>query len=90
MVLILLLILIIILLVRRNKKKKKLAAEEAAEALARLEEERLLNEKQEILNMKNERSMTLRESVREFAEENPEIAATMIKTWLHGGENNGK
>ncbi|MBR5230046.1 MAG: flagellar M-ring protein FliF [Firmicutes bacterium] len=89
-VLILLLILIIILLVRRNKKKKKLAAEEAAEALARLEEERLLNEKQEILNMKNERSMTLRESVREFAEENPEIAATMIKTWLHGGENNGK
>ena len=47
------------------------------------------SEKQEILNMKNERSRTLRENVREFAEVNPEIAAHMIKDWLHGGEDDG-
>ena len=33
--------------------------------------------------------MELRKNVRQFAQNNPEIAAQMIKTWLRGGEENG-
>jgi flagellar M-ring protein FliF len=41
------------------------------------------------MNMQTERSMQLRQEIREFVEENPEIAAQMIKNWLRGGEENG-
>jgi flagellar M-ring protein FliF len=30
--------------------------------------------------------MELRKTIRQFAEENPEIAAYMLKHWLRGGE----
>lgn len=39
-----------------------------------------------IMDLHTERSMELRKDVREFAEENPEIAAQMVKSWLKGGE----
>ena len=41
-------------------------------------------------DVKNERTRELRETVRDFAEENPEISAQMIKILLHGGDPNGK
>ena len=88
-----LLLILILLLAKRAKKKKALAEGEGdGGVLASLQnEEALENEKQELLNMKNERSRTLRENVRDFADANPEIAAHMIKDWLHGGEgDNGQ
>ncbi len=40
----------------------------------------------DIMDVHMERSMELRRGVREFAEQNPEIAAQMVKTWLKGEE----
>ena len=31
--------------------------------------------------------MELRKDIREFADENPEIAAQMVKSWLRGGDD---
>jgi hypothetical protein len=31
----------------------------------------------------------LRENIREFADQNPEISAQMLKLWLNGGNDNG-
>lgn len=90
------LILLLVLLLRNKKKKKKGEEEELpeelldelaeAEAGDGLDLEKM---KPEILNMQNDRSRELRESVREFAEENPELSAQMIRNWLHGGEDSG-
>ena len=41
------------------------------------------------MEINTEKSMELRKNVRQFAQNNPEIAAQMIKTWLRGGEENG-
>ena len=40
----------------------------------------------DIMDLHTERSMELLRQVRQFVEENPSIAAQMIKTWLRGGE----
>ncbi len=97
--LLILLIVLVIVLRKRAKKKKRLAAEvaEAARLAAEQEamnaalaaEEEALAAKNDILNIKNERSRELREAVREFAENNPEISAQMLRSWLHGGDDNG-
>lgn len=42
----------------------------------------------DIMEVHTERSMELRKGVRQFAEDNPEIAAQMVKSWLKGGEDN--
>ncbi|MCI8477818.1 MAG: flagellar M-ring protein FliF [Oscillospiraceae bacterium] len=43
----------------------------------------------DVMDLRTERSMELRKEIRQFADENPEIAAQMVKTWLKGGEENG-
>ena len=43
----------------------------------------------DIMEMNAEKSMELRKVVRQFAQNNPEIAAQMIKGWLRGEEDNG-
>ncbi len=90
--LMLMIILIIIVNKRRKKKKQMKAAEEALpdlfEESAAAPEQDDQKAKEDILNIKNERSRELRESVREFADANPEISAQMIKNWLHGGDDN--
>ncbi len=90
------LILLLVFVLRSRKKKVKeeedLLPEELMEemegepAADGLDLEKL---KPEILNMQNERSHELREMVRDFAEENPELSAQMLKNWLHGGGENG-
>jgi flagellar M-ring protein FliF len=42
----------------------------------------------DVMEIHTERGMELRKDIRKFVEENPEIAAQMIKIWLRGGENN--
>jgi len=93
-----LVLLILILVLRRRAKKKKAeklrleaeaaakkAAEEAAAALAGAAPK----QGAQIMDMHSERSMELRKDVRQFAEENPEIAAQMVKAWLRGGDDHG-
>ena len=43
----------------------------------------------DIMEVNTEKSMELRKTVRQFAQNNPEIAAQMVKAWLRGGEDNG-
>ena len=39
------------------------------------------------MEIHTERSMELRRDVRAFAENNPEVAAYMIKSWLKGDDD---
>lgn len=41
----------------------------------------------DIMDINTEKSMELRKSVRQFVQNNPEVAAVMLKTWLRGGED---
>ena len=85
--------LLLIILLLRSKKKKRIAlmlAEEqrlAEEAAAAEEAARLAAEAAaaaDIMDVHTEESMQMRQDVRQFVEENPSIAAQMIKNWLRG------
>jgi flagellar M-ring protein FliF len=87
--LVLLLVLLLVFVILKSKKKKKLAFEYNA----LLEESfnpvtMMQNEPAgvDIMNIKTEKSMELRKIIRQFAEDNPEIAAYMLRTLLRGGE----
>lgn len=93
----LLLFLLLFLLMRRRKKKK--AVEEAGlpseQDLEALLAERLqtagaaANAGADVMSLQSEKSMELRKDIRQFANDNPEIAAQQIKSWLRGGEDDG-
>ena len=97
--LLLLLLALFILLKKRKKKQEEAEAEmleeipeelpegELAEGEGEGEEEDSLTP--ELLNIQNERSQELREKVRAFADENPELSAQMLKIWLRGGDEDG-
>lgn len=81
------------------------AAEEAEQAaLVASEEERLEAEAAlaeamgmpqaelvgaDVMSLQTEKSMELRQDIRQFVEENPEVAAQLLKTWLRGGDDRG-
>ena len=44
---------------------------------------------EDLLNLKNERGMELKNKIRGFTEENPEIVAQLLKRWLKGDEQDG-
>lgn len=44
----------------------------------------------EILDAQTEKAMDLRQQIRDFAEQSPEIAAQMLRNWLNGGELGGR
>jgi len=82
LILFLLILLVVILLVRRHRKKKRLAQEaEEAAAMAAIQAQ-MPEVNADIMDIHTERSMELRKDVRRFAENNPEIAALMVKNWL--------
>lgn len=99
---VLLLVLIIVLAIRhRNKKKAMMAVLEDSQEdvpvlpeipeAEEVEEEMVEEEKEEepeIFVPEVDRGAELRESIRDFAEHNPEISAQLLKTWLNGGDNN--
>ena len=41
------------------------------------------------MEIQSEQSMQLRKDIRQFASENPEIAAQMVRNWLRGGDDDG-
>lgn len=88
---------VVILLIARKRKKEAQEEEELlnAEGPAILavdgEEEEVpeFNLNEELQEIKNDRGMALKKSIREFAEQNPEISAQLIKNWLNGGSGDG-
>lgn len=84
-----LILLILILLIRRRQRRKR--GLEQAQSL----EELLASAPipvaagADIMTVQSEKSMELRKDIRKFAEDNPEIAAQLIKMWLRGGEEDG-
>lgn len=92
----LLLLLIVLLIIATSRRRKKqqamleLEQQEQAAALAAQAEALAAQEAAEnILDIKNEKNMELKRDIRKFTEENPEIAAQMIRTWLKGENANG-
>ena len=90
-----------LLIFLRMKKKAKLKAMqikkdeakdglnlEITEDLAHLIEAEKDELKDNLINIKNEKSLELRENIRGFAEQNPEIAAQLLKSWLKGERTN--
>ena len=98
LVLFLILLLVVILLSRRSKKRRlerqraleeeMMAAEAAAEAAAIIAAAPPTGGA-DIMEVNTEKSMELRKNVRQFAQNNPEIAAQMVKAWLKGEESSG-
>lgn len=99
--LLLFLILLLVFLRIRKKRKQKLEEEQAREALlaaGNLEAVAAMDAVNEvekpqggadIMSMKSERSMELRQDIRQFASDNPEITAQQLKSWLRGGDEDG-
>lgn len=97
---VLFLTLLILILVLRSRAKKRKAAQLAAEAEAAAalipavaegpEGEEGEPQGAQIMDINTERSMALRQDVRKFVEENPEIAAQMVKSWLRGSGEDQK
>lgn len=91
-----------LLIFLRMKKKAKLKAAqitkdgeekpaidiEITEDLAHLIQAEKDELKDNLINIKNEKSLELRENIRGFAEQNPEIAAQLLKSWLKGERSN--
>ncbi len=98
LVLFVILLILILLLARRRKKKRlaqqqileeeMLAAQAAAEAAAIIAAAPPTGGA-DIMEVNTEKSMELRKQVRQFAQNNPEIAAQMVRAWLKGEENGG-
>lgn len=95
-----LLVLILVLSARRRKQKKLLQEqmmteeEEMAAAAMAAEAAALLVDAPptggaDIMEVNTEKSIELRQEVRRFAQNNPEIAAQMVKAWLKGGDDSG-
>lgn len=95
--LVFIILLIVILSLRRRKRRKKQAEEEAQQremdallaAAGLMPEGAGAAEGADVMDIQIERSMELRQEIRKFAEENPEIAAQIIKSWVRGGDDDG-
>lgn len=94
-----LVLLVLILIISKKRKKKKQEEEEAAEAEAQQEADMLAAALEEagispeepmgadVMNIHTEKSMELRKDIRQFADENPEVAAQLLKNWLKGDDD---
>lgn len=99
-VILLVLIGILVMVLLKKRKARKAAKEAAEQAAAKEAEEAAMlaelhardQEKAALLKYAEENKSheeELRDEVRNFADENPEISAQLIKSWLRGGDGNG-
>lgn len=60
-------------------------------AAARLmeEEDSEMAQNEEILNLRMQRNLKLKQNIGEFVDQNPQVAAKLLQGWLRGEENNG-
>lgn len=89
--LLLLIILIVVLAIRRSRKKRRMKQE--------LEEQMRLAAEQaavipvspvpdaDVMTLQSEKNMELRKDIRKFANDNPEIAAQIVRNMLKGGDD---
>ena len=93
-------VLTIILLLRSKKRKKQEAEQRAVEELLAVampqqtEDGVQVDENGEpvgadVMDLHTERSMELRQSIRDYVDENMEVAALLIKSWLKEDGDNG-
>ena len=91
--LLLFLILLFIILGIRRKRRKKAELENQREIDELLAAAGYPQSGQpegaDVMSLQTERSMELRKDIRQFASDNPEIAAQMLRTWMRGGDDNG-
>lgn len=93
---VLLVLLLVLLLTIRSKRKKKLRKQMEMEAMMNamqavpeaepVPEIMTPDDGADIMTIKTEKSIQLRQEIRKFTEENPELAAHMLKSWLKGNE----
>jgi flagellar M-ring protein FliF len=96
--LVLVLLLVLIGSRRRKKKKARKAAEQLAamaaayqpSEAAQVEIEAPLQDGADIMSIRTEKSIQLRQEIRKFADESPEMAAHMLRNWMKGGEEDGQ
>ena len=82
-------VLLVIVMIRRRRKKKKAAMEqkELDEMLASVGfVDTASPVGADVMTMQTEKSMELRKDIRQFANDNPEIAAQMVRGWLKGSD----
>jgi flagellar M-ring protein FliF len=100
-VLLLMIILFIVTGRKRRKAKRKQEEEEAAEAEAEAERRRAeaaaqqkrkrqLSEEEKAGNVHIERGMKLKNDIGEFIDENPQVAAKLVESWLNEDDPNEK
>lgn len=91
-VLLVLLIGVVVFLIVRGRRKGEEEEEEEQEQPggAAAEEFEKFDLNQELQEIKNDRGMELKKSIRDFAEQNSEISAQLLKNWLNGGNGNGE
>lgn len=96
--LLLFIILLTVILLLRRRRRKRLEAEEeesranevdALLAAVGLSGQGTDDNGADVMEIQTEQSMQLRKDIRQFANDNPEIAAQMIRNWLRGGSDNG-
>ncbi len=82
---------IVILVIRRRRKQDEEEVEEFIEEEEEIDEElpEVLDLNDELQEIQNDRGMELKKNVREFAEQNAEISAQLLKNWLNGGAGDG-
>ena len=84
LIIILLVVLILVIRWRRKKKRKKAANIQEIPVVAVMPDNN-----PEITKIQNEKAQGLREDIRDFTDQNPEISAQLLKNWLNGGGENG-
>ena len=98
LVALLIFIIVISIILRTKKKKKQKRAEEALQMMPTNEgwedagaiTPEKLSEMQKEMNRAMEGHQKLRDEIRDFTDDNPEITAQLIKEWIGGGDQSGR
>jgi len=87
------LLLVLLLILRRRRKKKRAALNDAERVMreirANIEASPLDPIATDGMNLRTEKGLQLRQDIRQFADDNPELASQMLRAMLRGGEENG-
>lgn len=87
---VLLIITIVSIVVAKKRKKAYRLAMEELEASRLAENNTTYNLAEELKAAEPDKGQELVASIKEFAEQNPEISAQLLKSWLRGGDGDGR
>ena len=86
----LILSIIILIVAKRRKKKRMLEEQELLAAETEVMPDLHADSDEDIGRLSKEMQELQKKQVREFADQNPEISAQLLKSWLNGGEDHGE